>query len=71
MLDWKILDYVLTCNCLFLSLLVKVSQDQARMALRKQVLKDAGDVPSRSHQIDDDTEEDEALEDDNVKKCEH
>ncbi|XP_036974949.1 uncharacterized protein uimc1 isoform X1 [Acanthopagrus latus] len=42
-----------------------VSQDQARMALRKQVLKDAGDVPSRSHQIDDDTEEDEALEDDN------
>ncbi|XP_073335854.1 uncharacterized protein uimc1 [Pagrus major] len=42
-----------------------VSQDQTRMALRKQVLKDGGDVPSGSHQIDDDTEEDEALEDDN------
>lgn len=41
------------------------------MALRKQIMKDAGDVPSGSHQIDDDTEEDEALEDDNVKKCEH
>ncbi|XP_030294348.1 uncharacterized protein uimc1 isoform X2 [Sparus aurata] len=42
-----------------------VSQDQTRMALRKQIMKDAGDVPSGSHQIDDDTEEDEALEDDN------
>lgn len=65
------MDQVLTCNYLFLSLLVKVSQDQTRMALRKQIMKDAGDVPSGSHQIDDDTEEDEALEDDNVKKCEH
>lgn len=41
------------------------------MALRKQLLKDASDVPSGSQQDDEDTQEDEALDDQdyNVMKC--
>ncbi|XP_040036842.2 uncharacterized protein uimc1 isoform X7 [Gasterosteus aculeatus] len=39
------------------------SQERTRMALRKQLLKDASDVPSGSQQDDEDTQEDEALDD--------
>uniref|UniRef100_A0A8D0APX6 BRCA1-A complex subunit RAP80 n=1 Tax=Sander lucioperca TaxID=283035 RepID=A0A8D0APX6_SANLU len=44
-------------------LLDKVSQERTRMALRKQILKDASDVPSGSQQIGENTQEDEALDD--------
>ncbi|XP_029303348.1 BRCA1-A complex subunit RAP80 isoform X3 [Cottoperca gobio] len=47
----------------FVSLLVNVSQEQTSMALRKQILKDAGDIPSGSQRIDLNTQEDEALDD--------
>ncbi|XP_078122247.1 uncharacterized protein uimc1 isoform X3 [Sander vitreus] len=40
-----------------------VSQERTRMALRKQILKDASDVPSGSQQIGENTQEDEALDD--------
>ncbi|XP_070700231.1 neurofilament heavy polypeptide [Pempheris klunzingeri] len=42
-----------------------VSQKQTRMALRKQILKDAGDVPSGSQQVDENMEEEETLDDNN------
>ncbi|XP_068572755.1 BRCA1-A complex subunit RAP80 isoform X2 [Cebidichthys violaceus] len=40
-----------------------VSQEQTRMALRKQLLQDVSDVPSGSQQVDENTQEDEALDD--------
>lgn len=48
-------------------LLVEVTQDQTRMALRKQTAKDVSDVPSESRQIDEDTQEDEAIDDADAK----
>ncbi|XP_050934810.1 BRCA1-A complex subunit RAP80 isoform X2 [Lates calcarifer] len=44
-----------------------VTQDQTRMALRKQTAKDVSDVPSESRQIDEDTQEDEAIDDADAK----
>ncbi|XP_040907618.1 BRCA1-A complex subunit RAP80 isoform X2 [Toxotes jaculatrix] len=44
-----------------LILLVKVTQAQTRMALRKQINKDACGVPSESQQSDEDTQEDGAV----------
>ncbi|XP_039632725.1 BRCA1-A complex subunit RAP80 [Perca fluviatilis] len=43
--------------------LAPFSQERTRMALRKQILKDASDVPSGSQQIGENTQEDEALDD--------
>ncbi|XP_044077125.1 BRCA1-A complex subunit RAP80 isoform X6 [Siniperca chuatsi] len=40
-----------------------VSQEQNRMPLRKQIIKDAGDAPPGSQRTDEDTQEDEALDD--------
>ncbi|XP_027129353.1 BRCA1-A complex subunit RAP80 isoform X2 [Larimichthys crocea] len=40
-----------------------VSQEQTRMALRNQVMKDGSDVPSGSRQTDENSQEDEALDD--------
>ncbi|XP_059208198.1 BRCA1-A complex subunit RAP80 isoform X2 [Centropristis striata] len=42
-----------------------VSQEQSSMPLRKQIFKDASNVPSGSQQIDENTEEDEALDEQN------
>ncbi len=50
------------------SLLVKVSQGRSRMAPRKQVNKDAADVPCGSQQVEENTQEDER--DDNVETFE-
>lgn len=51
----------------FVFLSVKVSQKQTRMSLRRQVIKDVGDIPSGDQQ------EDEHLDDgdDIVKNCEY
>lgn len=64
---------MLHVNLFCVSLSVKVSQEQTGMALRKQLIKDASDMPCESRQIDRNTQEDEAVDDrdDKVENREH